>query len=104
MYVNLRLIEAIERWLKFPRVVLLYLPLPVIAATPMFIADSGNLPRAFGWAIWLCIPLAMGAGIVAGLLGAIAEHKYGEGYFFPAFHAGFVIAWLTACAVLFLGR
>lgn len=98
------LVEAIERWLKFPRVVLLYLPLPVIPAVPMFIADSENLARAFGWTIWLWLPMLLFAGIVAGLLAVFAESKYGEEFFFPAFHSGFIISWLAACCALFCFR
>jgi hypothetical protein len=99
---DVRLVEAIERWLKFPRVVLLYLPLPIIPAVPMFIADSGNPARALGWTIWLCLPLALFSGIGAGLLAVIAEQKYGKGVFFPAFHFGFIVSWLVACCALFL--
>jgi hypothetical protein len=101
---DVRLVEAIERWLKFPRVVLLYLPLPFIPAVPMFIADSGNPARAFGWTFWLWLPLILFSGIVAGLLAVFVENKYGEEVFFPAFHTGFIIAWLAACCALFLFR
>lgn len=101
---NPRLTAALDRWLRFPRVVLLYLSLPVITAIPMFIGDSGNPVRAFGTTLWLCLPLALVSVIVAvvlatlGVLAMLPDRKC-KGVFSPIFHGSFILTWLISIVV-----
>ena len=81
-------------WLKFPRVVALYIPLFVMPAIPMFIADSGNPARALGWTMWLWIFLTIVSG-VAGLVVAFADRlKDKSSDFLDTFHITFIISWI----------
>ncbi len=81
-------------WLKLPKVVVLYIPLFVMPAIPMFIADSGNPARALGWTMWLCIFLTIVSG-VAGLVVAFADRlKDKSSEFFETFHITFIITWI----------
>ena len=84
-----------EGWLKFPRVVVFYIPLYGVSAIPMFIADAGNPARAFGWTIWFWIILtaiSAAAGIVVATAGRIID-KNSE--FFKAFNITFIVSWVV---------
>lgn len=54
-----------ERWLRLPRVVLLYIPLYTVAAMPMFNSDPDNPARAFSFALMWWTGLTAAFAVVA---------------------------------------
>lgn len=88
-----------EGWLKFPRVIIFYIPLYGMAAVPMFIADSGNPARALGWAMWLWGILTISSTIIAVATAAASRIKDKNSEFFPTFHITFFVTWM----VVFVG-
>jgi hypothetical protein len=99
---NVRLIgEAIERWFRFPRVVLLYLLLPVVPVLQWIKSD----PISASWVPYVSVPLAMVAAVVGGLAGVLVENLTDRKQdFLPAFHAAFFVSWFTGCCLIWCGR
>jgi hypothetical protein len=99
---NKWLIEAIERWLSFPRVVLLYIPLYVITAVPMFTSDPDNPARAFSFALLLWISLTVVSAVVALVAAGAVTRKRKKSLFVPIFNATFVVTWIVLFSALLL--
>ena len=94
-----------EGWLKFPRVVVFYIPLYGMSAIPMFVADSGNPARAFGWIVWFWIILTVisaAAGVVVATVNRFTDKN---SKFFETFNLTFIIAWVIIfCGILMLAK
>lgn len=76
---NRWLIEALECWFRFPRVILLYVPLYAITAVPMFTSDPDNPARAFSFVLMLWISLTVVSAVVATIaVGVLAANVGNE--------------------------
>jgi hypothetical protein len=93
--------DAIERWFRFPRVVLLYLLVPVVPVLQWMKSD----PVSASWVPYVSVPLAMVAALVGGLAGVLLENLTDRKQdFFLGFHAAFIVSWLTGCCLIWCGR
>lgn len=99
---NRRLIKAFESWFKFPRVILLYIPLYVITAVPMFTSDPDNPARAFSFALMLWISLTVVSVVVALVAAGVVTNKRKKHLFAPTFNATFVVTWIVLFSALLL--
>ena len=99
---NRSLIEAFERWFRFPRVVLLYIPLYVITAVPMFTSDPDNPARAFSFALMLWISLTVVSAVVALVAAGAVAGKQKKHLFVPTFNVTFVVTWIVLFSALLL--
>ena len=98
---NRWLIEAIEGWFRFPRVVLLYVFLYVLTAIPMFTSDPGNPARAFSFALMLWITLTVVSVVVATIVVTLGKGLRKNGLFGPIFNAAFIVTWIVVFGVLY---
>lgn len=99
---NRRLIETFECWCRFPRVVLLYIPLYVITAVPMFTSDPDNPARAFSFALLLWISLTVVSAVVASITVGVLAARQKKRMMIPIFNATFVVTWIVLFSALFL--
>ncbi len=99
---NRWLIEAFEYWLKFPRVILLYIPLYVTAAVPMFTSDPDNPARAFSFALMLWIGLTVISAVVAVVAAGVVASGEKKHLFVRTFNATFILTWIVAFSTLML--
>ncbi len=99
---NRWLIEAFEYWLKFPRVILLYIPLYVTAAVPMFTSDPDNPARAFSFALMLWIGLTVISAVVAVVAAGVVANREKKRLFVLTFNATFILTWIVAFSTLML--
>jgi hypothetical protein len=99
---NSWLIEAFERWFTFPRVILLYIPLYVITAVPMFTSDPDNPARAFSFALLLWISLTVVSAVVALVAAGAVTSKRKKHLFAPTFNATFAVTWIVLFSALLL--
>jgi len=97
-----KLIEAIERWLRFPRVVLLYIPLYAVTAVPMFTSDPDNPARAFSFALILWISLTVVSAVVAMVTVGVVASRQKKRLIVPIFNAVFVVTWIVLFSALML--
>ena len=99
---NRLLIEAFEYWFRFPRVILLYIPLYVVAAVPMFTSDPDNPARAFSFALMLWIGLSVVSGVVAMVAAGVVANMGKKHLFVLTFNATFIVTWIVAFSALML--
>ena len=97
-----RLIEAIERWFRLPRVVLLYIALYVVTAAPMFTSDPDNPARAFSFALLLWISLTVVSAVVAMVTVGVVASGQKKRLIVPIFNATFVVTWIVLFSALML--
>jgi hypothetical protein len=97
-----RLIEAIERWFRLPRVVLLYIALYVVTAAPMFTSDPDNPARAFSFALMLWISLTVVSAVVAMVTVGVVASGQKKRLIVPIFNATFVVTWIVLFSALML--
>ena len=97
-----RLIEAIERWFRLPRVVLLYIALYVVTAAPMFTSDPDNPARAFSFALMLWISLTVVSAVVAMVTVGVVASGQKKRLIVPIFNATFVVTWIVLFSALLL--
>ena len=95
------LIKAIESWFRLPRVALLYIPLYVVSAIPMFTSDPDNPLRAFSftlplWAILTGVS-AVVASVVVGLITPLRKKRLSA----PTFNATFIVTWIVIFSVMY---
>jgi len=99
---NRWLIEAFEYWFKFPRVILLYIPLYVTAAVPMFTSDPDNPARAFSFVLMLWIGLTVVSAVVAVVAAGVVANREKKHLFVLTFNAMFILTWIVAFSALML--
>ena len=92
---NRWLIAVFERWLRLPRVILLYIPLYVVTAVPMFTSDPDNPARAFSFALMLWISLTVVSAVVALVTAGVIASKQKKHLFASTFNATFVVTWIV---------
>ena len=97
-----RLIEAIERWFRLPRVVLLYIALYVVTAAPMFTSDPDNPARAFSFALMLWISLTVVSAVVAMVAMGVVGYRRKKHLIVPIFNVTFVVTWIVVLSTLML--
>ena len=96
------LIEAFECWFRFPRVILLYIPLYVVTAVPMFTSDPDNPARAFSFALMLWISLTVVSAVVATVTVGVVVSRQKKRLSVPIFNATFVVTWIVLFSALML--
>jgi len=96
------LIEAFAQWFRFPRVILLYIPLYVTAAVPMFTSDPDNPARAFSFALLLWISLTVVSAVVAMVTVGVVASGQKKRLIVPIFNATFVVTWIVLFSALML--
>ena len=94
--------EPFDRWLRFPRVILMYIPLYAMVAVPMFTSDPANPARAFSFALMMWILLTAVSGVVALVIGGLVAYLHDRRLFVPVFNATFVVTWIVVFGGIFL--
>jgi len=100
--VNRRLDEAFERWFRFPRVILLYIPLYVVTAVPMFTSDPDNPARAFSFTLILWISLTVVSAVVALVAAGVVAYMQKKHLFVLTFNVTFIVTWIVLFSALIL--
>ena len=96
------LIEAFAQWFRFPRVILLYIPLYVTAAVPMFTSDPDNPARVFSFVLMLWIGLTVVSAVVAMVALGVVANRGGKHLFVPTFNVMVIVTWIVAFSALML--
>jgi hypothetical protein len=99
---NKLLIDAFAQWLKFPRVILLYIPLYVTAAVPMFRSDPDNPARVLSFALMLWISLTVVSAVVALIAAGLVAARGKKHLFVLTFNAMFILTWIVSFSALML--
>ena len=94
------LTKAIEHWFRLPRVALLYIPLYVVAAIPMFTSDPDNPARAFSFAVMLWISLTVVSAVFAMVVVGVAGLRK-KRLFVPTFNATFIVTWVVILGAMY---